>query len=357
MTQISPMSGPYMHKNKSVLRTMILVMAALVPATAYGFYLFGWPSIILFCITLGSAFIFEVICLLLAKRSVSMFALDGSALLTAWLLALSLPPWAPWWIAVLGSGVAIIIGKQVFGGLGQNVFNPAMVARVVLLISFPLEMTSFLQPIPLSSEAAPSFMDAMSIIFGIGNFDAVSSASLLDSIKTGLSQGQPLGEIMEGRYAAGNWILGNSISSMGEGSAVLLIVGGIALIFGRIITWHIPVSTLITLAIFATVFNLYDGTQYPDAMVHLLSGATMLTVFFIATDPRTSPMSPKGQIYFGIGLGALVFIIRTWAAYPEGVSFAILLMNAVTPLIDRYLRPRIFGRTLKGAPLKISDKS
>jgi len=357
MTQIPPMSGPYMRKNKSVRRSMLIVMAALTPATAYGFYLFGWPSIILFSITLGSALIFEVICLLLAKRSVSMFALDGSAILTAWLLAISLPPWAPWWIAVVGSAIAIIIGKQVFGGLGQNVFNPAMVARVALLISFPLEMTTYMQPLPLFSDAAPTFMDSVAIVFGMGNFDAVSSASLLGTIKTDLGQGMALGEIMDGRYAPMDWILGNSISSIGEGSALLLIVGGIALIFGRIITWYIPVSTIVALVFIATIFNIIDPGKYPDAMVHVFSGATILAAFFIATDPVTSPMSPKGQIVFGIGLGLLVYIIRTWAAYPEGVSFAILLMNAMTPLIDRYVRPRIFGRTQKGAPLNLSEKS
>lgn len=357
MSQIPPMSGPYLHKNKSVQRSMMLVMAALLPATAYGFYLFGWPSIILFFLTIGSAFIFEVICLKIAGRSISVFAFDGSAILTAWLLAASLPPWAPWWIAVVGAGIAIIIGKQVYGGLGQNVFNPAMVARVALLISFPLEMTSFVAPIPLFSAGAPSFMDGIAIVFGLGGFDAVSSASLLDTIKTEVGQGVVLNEIMDGRYNPINWMIGNSVSSLGEGSALLLMIGGVALIFGRIITWYIPVTTIITVAVFATIFNFYDGARYPDAMVHVFSGATILAAFFIATDPVTSPMSPKGQIFFGIGLGALVYIIRTWAAYPEGVSFAILIMNALTPLIDRYLRPRIFGRTLKGDPLKVKDKS
>jgi len=357
MTYIPPMSGPYMRKNKSVRRSMLLVMAALTPATAYGFYLFGWPAIILFSITLGSAFIFEVMCLLLAKRSITMYAFDGSAILTAWLLAISLPPWAPWWIGVIGAAIAIILGKQVFGGLGQNVFNPAMVARVALLISFPLQMTTYMQPIPLFSSAAPSFMEGVGIIFGTSSFDAVSSASLLSTIKTDLGQGIALGEIMAGQYIPSDWILGNSVSSIGEGSALLLIAGGIFLIFGRIMTWYIPVSTIIALGLMATLFNIIDPSQYPDAMVHLFSGATMLVVFFIATDPVTSPMSPKGQIVFGIGLGLLVYIIRTWAAYPEGMSFAILLMNAMTPLIDRYVRPRIFGRTQKGDPIKLSEKA
>ena len=357
MTQIPPMSGPYLHKNKSVQRSMILVMLALCPATAYGFFVFGWPSIILFFITIGSAIFFEVICLKIAGRSVSIYAFDGSAFLTAWLLAASLPPWAPWWVGVVGAGIAIIIGKQVYGGLGQNVFNPAMVARVALLISFPLEMTTFIEPLPIFSEGAPGFIDSIGIIFGTGTFDAISSASILDSIKTEVGQGAALGDVLEGKYQPINWMLGNASGSLAEGAAILLILGGVALIFARIITWHVPVSTIITVAVFATVFNLIDGGKYPDAMVHVFTGSTILAAFFIATDPVTSPMSPKGQIYFGIGLGALVYIIRTWTAYPEGVSFAILIMNALTPLIDRYLRPRIFGRTLKGDPLKVKDKS
>ena len=149
MSKIPEMSGPYVRKEKSVTRTMMLVVVALAPATFYGLYLYGWPAIILFTITIVSAMVFEVLSLIIARKPVIRFASDGSALLTAWILAISLPPWAPWWIAVLGSAVAIIIGKQVFGGLGQNVFNPAMVGRVVLLISFPLEMTSFVHPAPL----------------------------------------------------------------------------------------------------------------------------------------------------------------------------------------------------------------
>lgn len=356
MTNISPISGPYLRKDKSVRRTMMLVMAALVPATFYGFYLYGWPAIILFGITLGSAMAFEVICLILAKRSVSTFTSDGSAILTAWLLAISLPPWSPWWIAVVGSGVAIIIGKQVFGGLGQNVFNPAMVARVVLLISFPLEMTSFVAPTPIFSSAAPSFADSVGIIFGFNDIDVVTGATLLDSIKTELGNGGVISGVLEEQYTPGHWIIGNHIGSLGEGPDLLLLLGGIALIYTRVIRWHIPVVTLLTLAIIATVFNLIDADRYPDAMVHLFTGTTMLGAFFIATDPVTSPSSPKGQICFGIGLALLIYVIRTWSQYPEGMSFAILLMNALTPLINRYLRPRIFGRTNNGDPLKLMEK-
>ncbi len=351
MSSIPEMSGPYVRKEKSVTRTMMLVVVALAPATFYGLYLYGWPAIILFTITIVSAMVFEVLSLIIARKPVIRFASDGSALLTAWILAISLPPWAPWWIAVLGSAVAIIIGKQVFGGLGQNVFNPAMVGRVVLLISFPLEMTSFVHPAPLLSSGAPSFLHSMEIIFGGVTMDAYTGATILDSVKTIVGQGGTVQDSLTGQYAIGNWLLGSHAGSMAEGADILLLLGGVMLIFTRVIRWFIPISMLIAIAAISTVFNLIDPATYPDAMVHLFTGSAMLGAFYIATDPVTSPTSPKGQIFFGVVLGILIYVIRTWAQYPEGMSFAILLMNAVTPLINRYMRPRIFGRTLKGDPL------
>lgn len=356
MSNTPPMSGPYMRKNKSVQRSMLLVMLALSPATAFGFLAYGWPAILLFTVTLGSALVFEVLCLLVAGRTVRHFATDGSALVTAWLLAVSLPPWAPWWIGVLGSAVAIVIAKHAYGGLGQNVFNPAMVARVVLLISFPLEMTYFVRPAPPWDAAAPGFIESLGIFFGNAGFDATSSATVLNSIRTGLDQGTQLHALLDGHYAPLDWILGLHGGSMAEGSDILLLLGGVFLIANRVMRWHIPVSFLAALAVIATLFNLYDDTRHPDALVHLFSGTTMLAAFFIATDPVTSPMSPKGQIWFGIGLAALVYAIRTWAAYPEGMSFAILLMNALTPLIDRHMKPRIFGRNTRGESLNLVDR-
>lgn len=344
--------GPYMRKNKSVQKSMALVMLALLPATAYGFYLFGWPSIILFVVTLASAFVFEVLCLKVRSQPLRIFAFDGSAIVTAWLIAVSLPPWTPWWVGVLGSAIAIIISKHPYGGLGQNVFNPAMVARVALLISFPLEMTIFVNPVPMFSADAPSLMESFRIIFGGASYDAFTSASVLGVIKTGLGQGMAMGDIMQGSYQPLTWMIGNEPGSMGEVSAILLTAGGILLIYHRVITWHIPVSTIASIAGVAALFHFIDGSRYPDAMVHLFAGATFLTAFFIATDPVTSPMSPRGQLFFGVALGVLIYILRTWSVYPEGASFAILIMNALTPMIDRYLRPRIFGRTYKGDPLK-----
>ncbi len=331
---------------------MTLVMVALAPATLYGLYLYGWPAIFLFALTISSAMVFEVLCLKIAKKPVSTFAFDGSAILTAWLLAISLPPWAPWWIAVLGSAVAIIIGKQVFGGLGQNVFNPAMVGRVVLLISFPLEMTAFVLPAPMFAADAPTFMQSVDIIFGGAAIDAYTGATVLDAVKTTVGQGGSVHDAVAGQYSPVAWILGNNAGSMAEGADLLLLLGGIMMLLTRVIRWFIPVSTLLAIAGISTVFNLLDPATYPDAMVHLFTGTAMLGAFYIATDPVTSPTSPKGQIFFGVALGVLVYVIRTWAQYPEGMSFAILLMNAVTPLINRYLRPRIFGRTTKGDPLE-----
>ncbi len=351
---IPEMSGPYVRKEKSVTRTMTLVMLALVPATAYGLYLYGWPAIILFTIAITSALLFEILSLLIAKKPVVRFASDGSAMLTAWLLAISLPPWAPWWVAVLGSAIAIVIGKHVFGGLGQNVFNPAMVGRVVLLLSFPLEMTAFVNPIPLFSADAPTFLQGVQIVFGGMSIDAYTGATVLDSVKVAVGHGGVVQDGIAGQRNLGSWLAGNNAGSMAEGADVLLLLGGILLIFTRVIRWFIPVSTLLSLAAVATVFNWVDPATYPDASIHLFTGSAVLGAFFIATDPVTSPTSPKGQLFFGASLGALIYVIRTWAQYPEGMSFAILLMNAVTPLINRYMRPRIFGRTNKGDPLGLS---
>lgn len=346
-------SAPYAHDRGSVRRTMFLVLAALTPATAFGLYQFGWPAIYLFALTAVAAVVVEALCLLMARRPLRPFLTDGSALLTGWLLALSLPPWAPWWIGVLGAAIAIVLGKHVFGGLGQNVFNPAMVARVALLISFPLEMTAFTAPLPLASPGAHGAFDALAVTFGLGGaapVDAVSSASILAHVKAELTRGVAVDQSL--LWGLDQLMLGAVPGSMGETSGVLLLIGGLFLIQRRVISWHIPVAMLGTLAALATVFHLIDPARHADALVHLTSGAAILGAFFIATDLVTSPVTPRGQLIFGAGCGALVFIIRSWAGYPEGVAFAVLLMNALTPLIDRYVRPRVYGRTPKGEPLK-----
>jgi len=350
--------GPYAHQHSSIGRIMGLVMLALLPATVYGLYQFGWPAINLFVITLASALLAEAICLRIADKPIKPFLFDGSAVLTGWLLAMTLPPWAPWWIGVVGALLAIIIGKHVFGGIGQNLFNPAMVARVALLISFPLEMTSFISPQPILSANAADFLEGLNITFGSDlNFDAVSSASLLGDVKTDLGQGFTLPEVLSNKYNIMDLLWGAVPGSLGETSALLIFAGGLLLLALRIISWHIPVAMLLTLALLASFFHWLDPAHYPDAIYHLISGSAMLGAFFIATDLVTSPVTRRGQMLYGAGCGLLIFVIRTWAGFPEGVAFAVLLMNAATPLFDHYLKPRIYGRNRSGKPLHYQDET
>jgi electron transport complex protein RnfD len=350
-------AGPFAHAQASIQRTMGLVMLALLPATLFGFWQFGWPAILLFCATVGTATLAESASLRIAGKPQAPALLDGSTLVAAWLLALSLPPWAPWWIGSIGAVIAVVVAKHVFGGLGQNLFNPAMVARVALLISFPLEMTAYVQPQPLFSAGAPGFAEALSISLGGTGFDAASGATLLSHVRTELSQGLTLPEIIPGMAHVLTGAIGTIAGSMGETSAVLILLGGLFLIAQRVITWHIPVAMIGSLALLATLMNLYDPDQYAGALYHLVSGATLMAAFFIATDPVTSPVSRLGQILYGAGCGVLVYVIRTWAGYPEGVAFAILLMNACTPMIDHYVRPRVYGRDRRGTPIEYADNA
>lgn len=351
-----PVGGPYAHARNSVRRTMGLVLVALLPATLFNLYVFGWPAINLFVLTIMTALLAESLCLALARRPQAPFLTDGSAILTGWLLAQSLPPWAPWWVGVLGALLAIVVGKHVFGGLGQNLFNPAMVARAVLLISFPLPMTAFVTPAPLGEATAPGFLEGLAITFGTGNeLDAFTGPTILSLINTELSKGVPVDQTLATSYQPLAQLLGLVPGSLGETSALLLLLGGTFLIYKGVIRWYIPVALLATLGGLATAFYLFDPSQYAPASLHLLGGATLLAAFFIATDLVTSPVTARGQLIFGAGCGVLIFVIRNWAGYPEGVAFAILLMNAMTPLLDRYIRPRVYGRTGRGNPISVED--
>ncbi|MEW7983585.1 MAG: RnfABCDGE type electron transport complex subunit D [gamma proteobacterium symbiont of Phacoides pectinatus] len=356
MNEIPLVAGPYTHGGNSIQRTMLLVIAALLPATLFGLYLFGWPAIYLFVITVASAVLAEALSLQLAGKPLRPSLSDGSALLTGWLLAMTLPPWAPWWIGVVGALLAIIVGKQVFGGLGQNLFNPAMVARVALLISFPYEMTLFTAPAPIFSVNAPDILNSLYITLGMApSLDGMTSATPLGQLKTGLSQGVGISEGLQGMASGWSMAWGDAAGSFGETSAILILLGGLFLLYKRIISWHIPLSMLGALALLALIFNLINPERYAGPLFHLTSGAALLGAFFIATDLVTSPVSVRGQLLFGAGCGVFVYIIRTWAGYPEGVAFAVMLMNACTPLIDHYLKPRIYGRDRKGEPLTYAE--
>ena len=349
-------SGPFAHGYSTVQKTMFLVLLALTPATVFNFYLFGWPAILLFTVTVGACVAIEAACLSLAGKPVMATLADCSAILTGWLLAMSLPPWAPWWIGVLAALFAIALAKHAFGGLGQNVFNPAMVGRTVMLISFPVSMTIWVAPHPLFSSGSPGLMEAFAITFGGHVPDTMSAASALGYIKTELSRGIPVTQSMGQMPDLMDMALGYRAGSLGETSAILILAGGLFLMAKRIISWHIPVSMMGSLFIIAALFHAIDPARFTSGTFHLVSGATFLGAFFIATDYVTSPVSKSGQIIFGIGVGLLTWSIRNFAGYPEGMAFAVLLMNAMTPIIDQYTRPRAFGRSRKGEPLPLEKK-
>ena len=354
MSEISAsdlIASPHAHGGGSVGQTMRRVIYALTPATLFGLWLYGWPAINLFAITVGSCLFFEFVSQRLMGQRPSLA--DGSALLTGWLLAMTMPPWAPWWSGVVGGFIAIVIGKQVFGGLGQNLFNPAMVARVALLISFPVVMTQWVAPQPLTAPESPSFVDSLRITLSSPPVpDAIASASLLGHGKTEMSRGLDLLHAFAEPKAPATSAIGMRAGSLGEGAALLIAAGGLYLFFAGIIGWQIPFAVLAGIAVPAAIGHSVDPSRYLGATEHLLSGAAMLGAFFIATDYVTSPNTTAGQLIFGLGVGLMTWIIRTWGGYPEGMAFAVLLMNALTPVIDRYVKPRILGRRRDGRELE-----
>lgn len=315
-------SSPHIHADQTTGDIMRAVIYALLPACAVSVYFFGWAALWVLFICTSGCVLSEALCCKLMGRPQTWR--DGSAVLTGILLALNLPPSSPWWMALLGAVVAIVIAKQIFGGLGYNPFNPALVARVVLLISFPVQMTRWTTPAPLGSD-----------------LDAVTAATPLGEMKNALMLTGELPPGIETRTM--DYFLGNMSGSLGEISALALLLGAAFLFWKRVITWHIPMSYLGSVLVLGGIFWLVDPSRYPSPLFHLLTGGLMLGVFFMATDMVTTPVSPWGMIIFGVGCGVLTVLIRLFGGYPEGVSFAILLMNAATPLIDRYCRPHKFG--------------
>jgi len=333
---------PQVSSSASVSRLMLHVGYALVPGTLAYIWLFGIGVLIQILLACLTAVITEAVVLLLRKRPVLTTLADGSALLTAVLLALAIPSIAPWWIIVLGTFFAILFGKQIYGGIGYNPFNPAMLGYVMLLISFPIEMTRWPAAISLL-EQVPTFQTSIDVIFNAGlGVDTVSGATPLDTIKTQLSAGIDIpatlistnyGELF-GLFAGEGW----EIISLG------FLLGGLYLLFTRRISWQIPTAMIGTIAVFSSVLYLIDSSQYISPLLHVFGGATMLGAFFIATDPVSAATTPRGRIYYGIGIGVLCVVIRTWGNYPEGLAFAVLLMNMAAPTIDHYTRPRVFGQ-------------
>ncbi len=315
-------SSPHIASPVDTAQIMRQVIFALLPACAVAVYMFGLPALVTLVLCTVGCIAFEAGCQKLMHRPVAIA--DGSAALTGILLAMNLPPSSPWWLSLLGAFVAIVIAKQIYGGLGYNPFNPALVARVVLLISFPVQMTTWTAPAPIGS-----------------GLDAVTTATPLGRAKEAVMlHGALPADLASGFLGS---FLGDIGGCLGEVSAFALLLGGLYLLWKRVISWHIPVSFLGTVVVLSSLFWLVNPQRYPDPLFHLVTGGLMLGAFFMATDMVTSPVTTRGMLVFGAGCGLLTVLIRLFGGYPEGVSFAILLMNAATPLIDRYIKPKKFG--------------
>ncbi len=327
MKQLYLSSSPHIHSGETTTGVMRAVLYSLLPACGVAVYYFGPSALSVLLIATLGCLASEAVCQRLMGQPVTLG--DGSAAITGVLLALNLPPSSPWWLTLLGAVIAIAIGKQVYGGLGSNPFNPALVARVVLLISFPVQMTTWSAPAPLGS-----------------GLDLVTTATPLGEWKNAVMLTGQLPAEMQGSMA--NYFLGNMPGCIGEVSALALLLGAAYLFYRRILTWHIPTAFVGTVVVLSGLFWLINPAKYPDPVFHLLTGGLILGAFYMATDMVTTPVSTRGMLLFGAGCGFLTVVIRLFGGYPEGVSFAILLMNAATPLIDRYARPRTFGMVRQG---------
>lgn len=334
--QFNKSTSPYLHNTRDIPTVMRLVLLALLPGTIAYYYFFGWAILVNITIACITAVICEALMLALRDRPL-LFLKDYSAILTACLLALALPTLAPWWLIVLACFFAIVAGKHLYGGLGYNPFNPAMIGYVVVMVSFPQYMTQWLLP-----DIDLSLIQTLQLQFqGITpvsmTLDSITSATPIDSIKTGLSLDLPLSQITSsslfGAVGGAGW----------EWIASGFLLGGVWLLYKDIITWHIPAGLLATLALMAAIFYIVSPEHYSNPAFQLFSGGTMLTAFFIATDPVSASTTPRGKIIYASGIGLITYIIRTWGGYPDGIAFAVLLMNMTVPTIDYYTRPRVFG--------------
>ena len=313
-----------MITGKPILNTsnlMLQVIYGLILGVALQFYFFGWGVIYQITLALITGIAAEIIFLKIRKKSIDAIK-DNSAALTAILLAISIPSIAPWWIVVLGTSFAIIFGKQLYGGLGSNPLNPAMLGYAFLLISFPLEMTRW-------TSSFLSFGEGLNVIFSSINIDALSSATRLEEAKFALMEGEVFNPIQIDQTV---WI------NLG------FLVGGVYLFYKKVITWRIPLSFLAGIIVMSLLLMLIDSDHAMGPVFHLFHGATMLGAFFILTDPVSSSTTPRGRLIFGFLIGILVIIIRTYGSYPDGVAFAVLLLNIAVPLIDYYSKPKVFGR-------------
>ena len=314
------------------------VLYAMLPGVAALVWFFGWGVLANLVIATVMAVAAETAMLAARGKPLALHLGDCSAVVTAWLLAVALPPLAPWWLTAIGVLSAIVVAKHLYGGLGYNPFNPAMIGYVVLLISFPREMSTWLIPHGVGQTQAMTLMETLQVIFvGAPMVDGLTGATPLDVLRTQMGLGLSVAEIRNspvfGLVSGHGW----------EWAALGFLLGGLWLVYIRAADWRIPVGMLGGLAIISTVFYLINPQQYAPPWFHLWSGAAIFGAFFIATDPVTASATPRGRLIYGAGIGVLVYIIRAFGGYPDGVAFSVLLMNIAAPTIDLYTQPQVFG--------------
>lgn len=331
-------TSPYMHAAEGVGQVMAQVIYALVPGTLVLLWFFGWGVVTNLLLGLGFALILEALMLKLRQRPLLPFLTDYSAVVTGWLLAVALPPYSPWWLILIAMLFAMVIAKHLYGGLGYNPFNPAMVGYAAVLVSFPIEMTSWPAP-ELSSIGNLSLLASLQHVFLSDSlqWDGLTQATTLDTIKTHLRLGESISQISQG--PAFGWFAGNGW----EWVSLAWLAGGLWLIYQKIISWHIPVGLIGAVAGMALIFWLINPNTYSSPLFHLVSGATILGAFFIATDPVSASTTPIGKLLYAGGIGCFTYIIRVWGNYPDAIAFAVLIMNMAVPLLDTYTQPRVYG--------------
>ena len=326
--------------NQHIAAMMRQVVYALLPAVLTLFWFFGWGIVSNLVLAVGFAVLLETLMLTLRKRPIIPFLSDYSAVVTGALLGLALPSASPWWLIFIAVFFAIVIAKHLYGGLGYNPFNPAMIGYAVVLVSFPVEMTRWLAPMELSL-AVSNLGDTFSRVFSLSSipaWDGVTMATPLDYVKTNLTQDISLTQSMH-EGAQFGFVAGKAW----EWVSLAYLAGGLWLLYQKVITWHIPVAFLLSLSVIASFFWLIDANTYASPLFHLLSGATMLGAFFIATDPISASTTPMGKLLYAAGIALFIYIIRIWGAYPDAVAFAVIIMNMAAPMIDHYTQPKIFG--------------
>jgi len=331
MANLLTISGsPHIQSDNTTKKIMWGVVTALVPTMLVSFWYFGLSAIILTLTSVAACVLFEYLVTKYLLKQASTIT-DGSAVITGILLALNVPSNLPVWMLIIGALVAIGVAKMTYGGLGKNPFNPALVGRVFMLISFPVNMTSW--PLPMVNRTVLA--------------DAITGPTSLGIIKEGIAKGDTVDKLMSHVPNYLDMLIGNMGGSLGEVSAIAIIIGGLFMLFRKIITWHISFTFILTVFLFTGILYYADPTKYIDPVFHLLAGGLMLGAIFMATDMVTSPMSKSGMLVFGFGCGILTVLIRVWGAYPEGVSFAILIMNALVPLINKGFKSKKFGEVIK----------